>query len=79
MRRAAVSVPSNIAEGNERESRVDHQRFITMARSSLAEIDTQLEISMRLGYTDAAARTPILALLDELGRGLYQLRRNLPR
>ena len=47
LRRAAVSVSSNIAEGAARKSKIERIRFFEMARSSLVEIDTQLEISTR--------------------------------
>lgn len=49
-RRAAVSVASNIAEGAARSSAAERKRFFEIARSSLVEIDTQLEISINLGY-----------------------------
>jgi four helix bundle protein len=52
LRRAAVSVPSNIAEGLTRKSRVDKLHFLNIAQASLSEIDTQLEISLRLNYLD---------------------------
>jgi four helix bundle protein len=52
LRRAAVSVPSNIAEGLTRKSNKDKLHFLNMAQSSLSEIDTQLEIAIRLGYLE---------------------------
>lgn len=48
LRRAAVSIPSNISEGASRSSPKDRKRFFEIARSSLVEVDTQLEISKRL-------------------------------
>ncbi|MCZ7557123.1 MAG: four helix bundle protein [Bacteroidia bacterium] len=52
LRRASVSVPSNIAEGAARETIKDNLRFLTIARSSLSEIETELFIAKELGYTE---------------------------
>lgn len=54
LRRAAVSISSNIAEGAARSSVPERKRFYEIARSSLVEIDTQLEIALRLGYCSSA-------------------------
>ncbi|TAM36353.1 MAG: four helix bundle protein [Rhodanobacter sp.] len=51
IRRAVVSVPSNIAEGAARKSTSEYLRFLSIARGSLAELDTQLHIAERLDYT----------------------------
>lgn len=52
LRRAAVSIPSNIAEGASRLSAKERKRFYEIARSSLVEIDTQLEIAKKLNYPE---------------------------
>lgn len=50
LRRVSVSITSNIAEGSARSSDAERKRFLQIARSSLVEVDTQIEISMKLGY-----------------------------
>ena len=73
VRRAAVSVPTNIAEGCARRSTGDFVRFLSIARGSLAEVETQLIIATRLGYLDPAAETSLLEAADELSRMLAGL------
>ena len=50
MRRAAVSIPCNIAEGAARQGKKEFRNFVSMAQGSLSELDTQLELSVLLGY-----------------------------
>lgn len=52
MRRASISISSNISEGASRKSTVERKRFYEIARSSLVELDTQIEISIELNYLD---------------------------
>ena len=77
LQRAAVSVPSNIAEGHARSSTKDFLRFLSIAMGSLAEIETQLEISARLEYINEIKLGELLATTDELGRMLRGLRKSL--
>jgi len=55
MRRAAISVPSNIAEGAARSTSKELHQYLMVANGSLSELDTQIEICRRLGYGDTAA------------------------
>jgi four helix bundle protein len=55
MRRSAISIPSNIAEGCARRSRAELNQFISVAQGSLSELDTQMEIARRLGYLNGSA------------------------
>lgn len=83
MRRSAVSVPSNIAEGDERQSDKDSVRFFHIAKGSLAELSTQLEIARDVGYFTAVQVELPLAQCAELGKmlgALIRARNNpLPR
>ena len=73
LRRAAVSVPSNIAEGQARKSYADFQRFLRNARGSMVEVETQLLIARNLGYLEEPAVRTLLAQTAELGRILNAL------
>ena len=79
LKRAVVSVPTNIAEGGGRGSRADHARFVSIARGSLFEVETLLLIAGRLGYVDGPVLDEILPLIDEVSRMLASLRRYLRR
>jgi four helix bundle protein len=73
LRRAAVSVPSNIAEGQARFSQKEFHHFLSQARGSLVEIETQLIIAKDLKYLPTPKAEALLALADELGRILNGL------
>jgi len=77
LRRAAVSVASNIAEGYGRGTTADYIRFLRGARGSLYEIDTQALFCVRLEYVPADTYTPILDRINECGRILAALIRSL--
>ena len=73
MRRSAVSVPSNIAEGDERSSDKDSTRFFYIAKGSLAELATQLEIARDVGYFKTKETEPLINRCVELGKMLGAL------
>lgn len=73
MRRAAISIPSNIAEGRRRNSENDYQRFLTIAFGSGAELETQLEIAERLCFGDRFILDEQKALLFEVMRMLNKM------
>ena len=73
MRRAAVSVPSNIAEGKGRHSHKDFVHFLYQARGSLLELETQLLIAHDLDYIDLPAFEVLESETKELGRILNGL------
>jgi four helix bundle protein len=77
LRRAAVSVPSNIAEGYGRNSRGEYKQFLGMARGSNLEIQTQLVISVELGYGDAGLLKEADDLSNEVSKMLNSLRAKL--
>jgi four helix bundle protein len=77
MRRAAVSIPSNIAEGQARRDPREFIQFISQAEGSLAELDTQLTLATDFGHTDRSQAGEAAALIEELRRMLNALRRKL--
>jgi len=77
MRRAAVSIPSNIAEGRRRNSRKDFASFVDIAFGSASELETQALIAEKLQYGSWEEFTKCMGLLDEISKMLWSLRRSL--
>ena len=77
MRRAAISVPSNIAEGLTRKTKKDKLHFLNIAQASMSEIDTQMEISLRLGYISEQVYEKAEARLVEVEKLLSGLARSI--
>jgi len=77
MRRAALSVPSNIAEGHGREHLRDYLRHLSIAKGSLSELETQLLTARAVASISAREIEPLLGLCDEIGRMLTVLSRTL--
>jgi len=79
LRRAVISVPSNIAEGHTREHLKEYLHHLSMAQASLAEVETQLEIGVRLDYISRDQLSKVLSEISGLGKQLYALRNALIR
>jgi four helix bundle protein len=77
VRRAAVSIPSNIAEGQGRRTTADFLHFLSIAYGSLREVETQILIAERLKYLDSSTRTAVMELASEVGRLLNGLMNSL--
>ena len=73
MRRAAVSIPSNIAEGNGRQTAGEFHQFLRIAKGSAAELETQLQICVRVGYLADTDIDQALGLLTEISKMLASL------
>ncbi|MDD3897139.1 MAG: four helix bundle protein [Candidatus Peribacteraceae bacterium] len=77
MRRSAVSVPSNIAEGSQRTTKKDFANFLLIAKGSLAELETQQVISYGLGYLKEKDSDMLELQIDELAKMLYSFHAKL--
>jgi four helix bundle protein len=79
LRRGAVSIPSNIAEGQGRETRNEFRRFLSIAYGSLREVETQIMIAERLRYLVETKSSQLLTSAGEIGRLLNGLSTSLSR
>ncbi len=77
VQRAALSVPSNIAEGQGRSSRADFKRFVDIAHGSLCEMETQFMLAKRRRFLDEPTLDRLLDRSAEVGRLLHGLMRSL--
>jgi four helix bundle protein len=77
VRRSAISIPSNIAEGQGRATTGDYLHHLAIAHGSLMELETQIQIAERLGYLKVAEVPQVLERTSELGRMLNGLVRRL--
>lgn len=75
LRRAAVSIPSNIAEGSARNTKKEFANFLYIAQGSLSELDTQIEIAKGLNYIDIDEYNAIEEKIDRIGKMITGLRR----
>ena len=76
-RRAAVSIPSNIAEGHGRKATGAYLNHLSIAYGSLMELETQIQIAARLDFISSNSASSLLARMDEIGKMLTGLRKSL--
>ncbi len=79
MRRAAVSVASNLVEGSSRNSRVEYLRFLEIAYGSLRELGYQADLAQRLGLAGQSDWTPLVTKIEEAQKVLAALIRSIRR
>jgi four helix bundle protein len=77
MRRAAVSVPSNLAEGAARKGNKEFKQFLNIAQGSLSELDTQVELSHMLGYMATEKHRELMSKMTEISKMLFGLANTL--
>jgi four helix bundle protein len=77
LRRAAVSIPSNVAEGHSRLGAGEFRRFVSIARGSVAEVETQIAVGVALGFVGADEVASLSSQLDRLSKMLFVLSRRL--
>src|SRR5262245_53778948 len=77
IRRAMVSIPSNIAEGSARQTQKEFTQYLHMAQGSLSELDTQLELAKRLGYLDNETWRVLDQQMERIDKTISGLIRNL--
>jgi four helix bundle protein len=77
LRRAAVSIPANIEEGDGQTSKREFSQFLSIAYGSLREAETHILIAERLGYVDSQIATDLMTRAAEIGRLLNGLKRSL--
>lgn len=76
IRRSAVSIPSNIAEGQTRKYHQQFSHFLSIAQGSLAELETQIIVAMKLGYI-AGEQKDLFDMMHSIGKMITRLKQNL--
>ena len=75
LRRAAVSVPSNLAEGAARRGKREFKQFINIAQGSLSELDTQIDLAHMLGYLESSTHGKLMSEITDISKMLFGLSR----
>jgi len=77
MRRAAISIPSNLSEGAARKGNKEFKQFLNIAQGSISELDTQIELSLMLDYVSKEKYNELLEKINVISKMLYGLSRSL--
>ena len=77
MRRAAVSIPSNLAEGAARKGVKEFKQFLNIAQGSISELDTQIELALMLGYIEKDRYDKLIGAVNTISKMLFGLSRSL--
>ena len=77
MRRAAVSIPSNLAEGAARKGKKEFNQYLNIAQGSISELDTQIELASMLNYVDKKLYNDLMNELNRISKMLFGLSRSL--
>jgi len=77
MRRAAISIPSNLAEGAARKGSREFKQFLNIAQGSISELDTQIELSLMLDYIDLKTYDSLMEKLSTISKMMFGLSRSL--
>lgn len=77
MRRSAISIPSNLAEGAARKGTKEFRQFLNVAQGSISELDTQIELAMMLNYIDKDLSEKLVEKLNSISKMLFGLARSL--
>jgi four helix bundle protein len=77
MRMAAVSIPSNLAEGAARKGSKEFKQYLNIAQGSISELDTQIELSLMLDYLDSKVYDRLMEKLNTISKMLFGLSRSL--
>jgi four helix bundle protein len=77
MRRSAVSIPSNLAEGAARKGAKEFDQFLNIAQGSISELDTQIELALMVNYVDKKIHEDLMGKLNTISKMLFGLSRSL--
>ncbi len=77
MRRASISIPSNLAEGAARKGNKEFRQFLNIAQGSISELDTQIELALMLNYLNNGVYDELMAKLSTISKMLFGLSRSL--